>query len=84
MPSINAHHWEKYNILKEYYDFIKSQPDKSTQTEEWLQWASKKLNWYNPLTEIQEEFLDDVDKDALTFKKKTAPTYSKTISSNPP
>lgn len=67
----NAHRWKKYNILKEYFDFIKNQSDKTSQTEEWLQWASKKLDWYNPLTEISEGFLDDVDKDSLTFKKKT-------------
>ena len=33
--------------------------------------ASKKLDWYNPLTNAKEEFLDDVDKDTLSFKKKT-------------
>jgi hypothetical protein len=67
----NAHRWKKYNILKEYFDFIKSQPKKSVQTEEWLEWASKKLDWYNPLIDVQEEFLQDVDKETLNFKKKT-------------
>lgn len=66
----NAHRWKNYNVLKEYFDFINTQPDKSSQTEEWLNWASKKLDWYNPLTNTKEDFLDDVDKDTLNFKIK--------------
>lgn len=67
----NAHRWKNYNILKEYFDFINTQSDKSSQTEQWLEWASKKLEWYNPLTDVKEEFLEDVDKDTLNFKNKT-------------
>jgi hypothetical protein len=75
--SVNAHRWKNYNILKEYFDFINTQSDKSSQTEQWLEWASKKLEWYNPLTDVKEEFLDDVDKDTLRFKRKSG-TNNKT------
>ncbi len=67
----DAHRWKNYNVLKEYFDFINTQPEKSSQTEQWLDWASKKLDWYNPLTNAKEEFRDDVDKDTLSFKNKT-------------
>lgn len=67
----NAHRWKNYTVLKEYFDFINNQPNKSIQTQEWLDWASKKLDWYNPMIEAKEEFLYDVDKDTLNFKKKT-------------
>lgn len=67
----DAHRWKNYNVLKAYFDFINTQPEKSLQTEQWLGWASKKLDWYNPLTNAKEQFLDDVDKDTLNFKKKT-------------
>ncbi|GAA6765778.1 hypothetical protein AAFH68_17160 [Flavobacterium sp. CGRL1] len=67
----DAHRWKNYSVLKEYYDFINTQPDKSSQTEQWLEWALKKLEWYNPLTNSKEEFLNDVDKDTLQFRKKT-------------
>lgn len=67
----NAHRWKKYNTLKKYFDFIKSGPDKSVQTQEWLEWASKKLEWYNPLIDAKDELLQEVDKEILNFKKKT-------------
>ncbi|MBC5862775.1 hypothetical protein [Flavobacterium turcicum] len=67
----DAHRWKNFNVLKEYFDYINTQPEKSLQTEQWLDWASKKLDWYNPLSNAKEEFLDDVDKDTLSFKKKT-------------
>ena len=36
---------------------------------EWIQWAQKKANWYNPNINEQDELLDFVDKDTLTLKK---------------
>lgn len=66
----NAHRWKKYIILQEYFDFINNQSDKSIQTDVWLEWAKQKLDWYNPMFEVKDELLFDVDKDILAFKKK--------------
>lgn len=66
----DAHRWKRYNVLKDYFDFIKALDNKSPQTEEWLEWASKKLDWYNPLVDIKEDLLDDIDKVTLTLKEK--------------
>lgn len=71
----NAHRWKKYNVLKEYFDFINSQSDKDAETKQWLVWAMQKLNWYNPMFEIDDELLTDVDKDSLMFKKKAGNNY---------
>lgn len=65
----NAHRWKKYTVLKEYHDYINNQSNKSLETENWLDWASKKLDWYNPMIEKEDEFLSEVDKDTLTLKK---------------
>lgn len=39
---------------------------------EWIQWAEKKLDWYNPAKNEFDDLLDHVDKDTLedTSKKK--------------
>lgn len=67
----NAHRWKKFIILKEYYTFLDQQNDKSPEIKEWLNWAKSKLDWYNPMIEIEDHLLSDVDKDTLTFKKKS-------------
>lgn len=65
-----AHRWKKYMILKEYFEFIDNQSNKSSENKVWLEWASKKLDWYNPILEIDDELLSDIDRDTLTIKKK--------------
>ena len=35
----------------------------------WIQWARKKADWYDPFIDAEDDLLDDIDKDTLTFKK---------------
>mgnify|MGYP003639243571 CR=1 FL=1 len=67
----DAHRWKKFTILKEYHTFLESQENKSAELQEWLSWAKSKLDWYNPMVELEDELLSGVDKDNLTFKKKS-------------
>lgn len=67
----DAHRWKKFTILKEYHTFLESQENKTTELQEWLSWAKSKLDWYNPMVELEDELLFGVDKDNLTFKKKS-------------
>ena len=65
----DAHRWKKFAILKEYFEYVKStNPDDL----EWIQWAQKKLDWYDPAKNEFDDLLDQVDKDTLedTSKKK--------------
>jgi hypothetical protein len=71
----DAHRWKKFTILKEYYAFLESQENKTVKLEEWLIWAKSKLDWYNPMVDIEDELLTDVDKDSLTFKKKSGNNF---------
>ena len=40
----------------------------------WLKWARKKADWYDPFVEEDDKLLEDVDREKLTFKEKS--TYS--------
>lgn len=71
----DAHRWKKFTILKEYYTFLESQENKTIELEEWLIWVKPKLEWYNPMVNIKDELLSDVDKDSLTFKKKSGNNF---------
>lgn len=71
----DAHRWKKFTILKEYHAFLESQENKTTELQEWLSWAKSKLDWYNPMVDIEDELLSDVDKDSLTFKKKSGNNF---------
>lgn len=56
-------------ILKEYFEHRKKE---NPNDKEWIQWAEKKLYWYDPAKNYFDELLDCVDKETLedTSKKK--------------
>ncbi len=37
----------------------------SEEFEDWLEWASKKIDWYDPDINLEDEALKDVDKDSV-------------------
>lgn len=61
--------------MKEYHTFLESQENKTAELQEWLSWAKSKLDWYNPMVDIEDELLSDLDKDSLTFKKKSGNNF---------
>lgn len=63
----DAQRWKKFMILKEYFEYKKTEnPD----NQEWIQWAKKKLDWYDPAKNVFDELLDCVDKETLEDKSK--------------
>lgn len=69
----NSSRWHKAVNLRNYIDAVelKAQQNNSI-TEElsnWLQWARKKANWYDPFTEAEDELLNNVNKDTLSIKQ---------------
>ena len=62
-----AQRWKKFMVLKEFYDYKKKvNPDDGN----WLDWANKKLDWYDPAKNIDDSLMDEVNKDTLDLKKK--------------
>ena len=37
----------------------------------WLKWAHKKVDWYDPNISAEDKLLEGVDKDSLSFKNKS-------------
>ncbi|MCD0477471.1 hypothetical protein LPB90_03315 [Chryseobacterium sp. LC2016-29] len=58
----DAHRWKKFMILKEYFEYMKSENPKNL---EWIQWAEKKLDWYNPAKNEFDSLLDQINRDTL-------------------
>lgn len=62
-----AHRWKKFMILKEFYEYKKSvTPDEM----DWLEWAERKLDWYDPAKNFDDSLMEGVDKDTLEPIKK--------------
>ncbi|WP_426478103.1 hypothetical protein ACP3T3_01055 [Chryseobacterium sp. CBSDS_008] len=63
----DAHRWKKFMILKEYFEYMKSN---NTTDKKWIDWAEKKLDWYNPAKNAHDNLMEDVDKNTLENKEK--------------
>lgn len=68
-----ARRWQDSKLMRGYIAHVEakaSQADKVTQElESWILWAKSKIDWYDPDTETDDDFLNDVDRDTLQFKK---------------
>ena len=69
-----AKRWRQSTMLRSFIEVVK---EKATNTnniteelEQWLVWAQKKTDWYDPLIESEDELLIEVDKEKLEFNKK--------------
>jgi hypothetical protein len=69
-----ASRWQRTIMLRSYIDAKeKNAIADNTVSEElssWLAWARDKADWYDPQIEKEDEWLKDVDKESLSFKKK--------------
>ena len=67
-----AKRYQKADDLRKYINIFEENAIKNnTLTEEkqnWIEWARKKADWYDPFINAKDELLEDVDKDSLTFK----------------
>ncbi len=62
-----AHRWKQYMILNEYFEFLKSN---ELEDSEMLEWIKKKLDWYNPYLNGEDDLLFEVNKETLTFNNR--------------
>lgn len=68
-----ARRWQDTQLMRGYIAYVEvkaTQTDKLTpEFESWILWAKSKIDWYDPDTETDDHFLNDVDRDTLQFKK---------------
>ncbi len=68
-----ADRWQEACQIRAYLGDLEAKASKELlMTEEltnWLKWAHKKVDWYDPNIEAQDSLMEGVDKENLTFKK---------------
>lgn len=66
-----ARRWHETKILRNYLTALEGPflNSLSNDLQGWLELARKKVDWYDPLVEANDELLNDVDKEALALKK---------------
>ena len=61
--------WHKSESLRNYLDVFEAKSkEKGTLDEnilEWLLWARKKADWYDPFTERDDKMFQNIDRDTL-------------------
>lgn len=60
-----ANSWKQTIIIREYLTAVERLQDLTDQGKEWLEWARKKAEWFDPLTQAKDEILDDHDRNSL-------------------
>ena len=72
---LKASRWHKAVNLRNYIDAVEQKAiatnDISEELKNWLEWARKKADWYDPFIEMEDKLLKEVDKESLTIKLKT-------------
>jgi hypothetical protein len=71
---IEAERWRKVKLLREYIADMKLKvtEDKADPLSEWIEWAEKKADWYDPQVRGNDELMDGIDKETLTLKNKSS------------
>lgn len=66
--------WKKAVDLRNYIEAIEMSAKKNnsitSELKSWLIWANKKVDWYDPLIEKEDELLDDVNRETLEATEK--------------
>lgn len=69
-----ASRWHKAVNLRSYIDSVEQKAIETNGVSEdlrnWLEWARKKAEWYDPFIECEDELLNEVDRETLTLKQK--------------
>ena len=66
-----SRHWHDLVMLRNYIDAVETHATNNDQLDgdrkKWIDWARKKIEWYDPFLQGDDELLKDVDKDKLSF-----------------
>lgn len=67
--------WHKSVSLRNYLDTFEANAKANNSLDEnkieWLKWALKKADWYDPFIESEDELFKDVNRDTLEIRKKS-------------
>lgn len=65
--------WREASEIRAYLGSLEEKATKeqglTDELKDWLKWAYKKVDWYDPNVEAQDPLMEGVDKENLTFKK---------------
>lgn len=68
-----AERWQEACQIRAYLGSLEEKATKgqslTDELKDWLKWAHKKVDWYDPNIEAQDPLMEGVDKENLTFKK---------------
>lgn len=71
---MDSERWHKAENLRRYIHELEARAASNQpippETLEWLEWAKRKADWYDPFIESPDELLADVDQNTLEFLKK--------------
>ncbi|MDR3678884.1 MAG: hypothetical protein P4L41_02885 [Flavipsychrobacter sp.] len=69
---VNASRFHQATILRNYLNKVEDSKLKANvlteETIKWLDWARKKVNWYDPLIESVDDLLSGIDRDILALE----------------
>jgi hypothetical protein len=55
--------------MRDYVDFVskngKNNLNLNADLNDWISWAKHKIDWYDPLIQVEDELLDDDDRQTL-------------------
>jgi hypothetical protein len=64
--------WQETEVLRKYINAVQTNTKKnhknSDEMKNWFIWARKKADWYDPLLESSDEFLNEYDRNSLTYE----------------
>ncbi len=70
----SATRYHKSIYIRKYIDKLESFAIENDNLDEekkkWIQWAKEKADWYDPLIDLEDELLNNVDKESLKFKNR--------------
>lgn len=65
---IEAKRYNDSKLIEAYISGVSDSIQSTSEKTEWMQWAQKKANWYNPNINEEDELMNNVDKSTLSIK----------------
>lgn len=60
-----ANYWKQAQIMREYIIALENAEGSDLKGMDWIPWAKKKIEWFDPFTQGPDEILDDNDRQKL-------------------
>lgn len=65
----NSKRYQKVEMIRKYINTVKNYSKENNtfdnKIQDWVEWANKKADWFDPLINAEDKLLDDIDKDTL-------------------